>query len=620
MQKTETAFGTKDQQERDVELLGISETFENYSGDFGRKLYLIQNSIFGVDIQPIACQIAKLRFFISLAIEQTPTADVSSNYGIKPLPNLETRFVAADTLISLKATESPYYFSKEIEMLKAKLAENRERHFHATTRQKKLACRDLDKKIRKTLAEKLRTVVLSDDDAGAIAHWDPYDPNEKSDWFEAEYMFGIADGFDGVIGNPPYVQLQKDGGRLGRLYRACQFESFVRKGDIYCLFYERSLQLLKEGGYVCFITSNKWMRAGYGKKLRDYFIARTQPVQLLDMGSDVFEATVDTSILLLRNVKPSGEYFRAVTVRADLKTKNDDMARYLSYHGETMALPGKGKPWTILSPAELALKRKIENAGKPLKEWDISINRGIVTGYNPAFIIDNQTKERLILEDPKSAELIEPILRGRDIGRYSVNWAELWLIDTHNGYEDVPPVNVDNYKAIKRHLGQFYPQLEKRQDKGVTPYNLRNCAFHSEFEKEKIIYPSMTKFLPFVYDQEGFYTNDKCFIITGKAHFKYLVGYFNSMISAKWICENCPELQGGTRELRKVFFEHIPIPPVTAENQHLATRIEKRVDQILAAKHADPDADTSALEAEIDQFVYELYELTPEEINMVTRS
>ena len=291
MQKTETAFGTKDQQERDAELLGISETFENYSGDFGRKLYLIQNSIFGVDIQPIACQIAKLRFFISLAIEQTPTADVSSNYGIKPLPNLETRFVAADTLISLKATESPYYFSDEIEMLKAKLADNRERHFHATTRQKKLACRDKDKKIRITLAEKLRTVVLSDDDAGAIAQWDPYDPNEKADWFDAGYMFGIADGFDGVIGNPPYVQLQENGGRLGLLYRACHFESFVRTGDIYCLFYERSLQLLKEGGHACFITSNKWMRAAYGKKLRDHFIARTQPVQLLDMGANVFDAT-----------------------------------------------------------------------------------------------------------------------------------------------------------------------------------------------------------------------------------------------------------------------------------------------------------------------------------------
>ena len=396
IQKAKIAFGTRDQQERDVELLEISETFENYSGDFGRKLYLIQNSIFGVDIQPIACQIAKLRFFISLAIEQEPD-ESKVNFGIKPLPNLETRFVAADTLISLKATESPYYFSDEIYMLKAKLADNRERHFHATTRQKKLACRDNDKKLRKALAEKLRTVVLSDDDAGAIAQWDPYDPNEKAEWFDAGYMFGIADGFDGVIGNPPYVQLQKDGGRLGQLYQACQFDSFTRTGDIYCLFYERALQLLKEGGHVCFITSNKWMRAAYGKNLRDHFIAHSQPVQLLDMGADVFEATVDTNILLSRNVKSADKSFRAVTVRGDLNRTNGDMARYLSQNSVTMALPAEGEPWVILTPAELALKRKIESIGKPLKEWDISINYGIKTGYNPAFIIDNQTKERLIV-------------------------------------------------------------------------------------------------------------------------------------------------------------------------------------------------------------------------------
>ena len=601
-----------------MELLEISETFENYSGDFGRKLYLIQNSIFGVDIQPIACQIAKLRFFISLAIEQEPD-ESKVNFGIKPLPNLETRFVAADTLISLKATESPYYFSDEIYMLKAKLADNRERHFHATTRQKKLACRDNDKKLRKALAEKLRTVVLSDDDAGAIAQWDPYDPNEKAEWFDAGYMFGIADGFDGVIGNPPYVQLQKDGGRLGQLYQACQFDSFTRTGDIYCLFYERALQLLKEGGHVCFITSNKWMRAAYGKNLRDHFIAHSQPVQLLDMGADVFEATVDTNILLSRNVKSADKSFRAVTVRGDLNRTNGDMARYLSQNSVTMALPAEGEPWVILTPAELALKRKIESIGKPLKEWDISINYGIKTGYNPAFIIDNQTKERLICEDPKSAELIKPILRGRDIGRYQANWAGLWLIDIHNGYGDVPLVNVDNYRAVKRHLDQFYPQLEKRQDKGVTPYNLRNCAYHAEFEKEKIIWGNLSIEPRFAFDAQKVSISAPSNMLVGES-VKYLVAWLNSRLCYYKMRQIAYSREQGYMEYMKVFVEQLPIPPVTAENQHLATRIEKRVDQILTAKHADPDADTSALEAEIDQLVYQLYELTPEEISMVARS
>ena len=612
MQKTETAFGTKDQQERDVELLEISETFENYSGDFGRKLYLIQNSIFGVDIQPIACQIAKLRFFISLAIEQEPD-ESKVNFGIKPLPNLETRFVAADTLISLKATESPYYFSDEIEMLKAKLADNRERHFHATTRQKKLACRDQDKKLRNALAEKLRTIVLSDDDAGAIAQWDPYDPNEKADWFDAGYMFGIADGFDGVIGNPPYVQLQKDGGRLGRLYQACHFESFTRTGDIYCLFYERALLLLKEGGHVCFITSNKWMRAGYGKKLRDYFIARTQPVQLLDMGPDVFEATVDTSILLLHNVKSAGESFRAVTVRGDLNKTNGDMARYLSHQGVTMIPPAKGEPWTILSPAELALKQKIERVGKPLKEWDISINRGIVTGYNPAFIIDNQTRERLIHEDPKSAELIKPVLRGRDIGRYLANWAGFWLIDTHNGFGDVPPVNVDNYGAIERHLGQFYPQLEKRQDKGVTPYNLRNCAFHSEFEKEKIVWKRIGSILRFAYSRQPMLCLDSTCIATGEK-IKFLTAVLNSRLSHYQLFSIAPKTGTGDLLISVQALEPLLVP--TPNNTEERTIVEV-FQVILKAMATDPSADTSKQEEEIDQLVYEMYGLTMKEIEVV---
>ena len=145
-------------------------------------------------------------------------------------------------------------------------------------------------------------------------------------------------------------------------------------------------------------------------------------------------------------------------------------------------------------------------------------------------------------------------------------------------------------------------------------------AYYPEFEKEKIIYPNMTKFLPFVYDQEGFYTNDKCFIITGKAHLKYLAGYLNSAISAKWIRENCPELQGGTKELRKVFFEHIPIPQVTTANQYLVTQIKQRVDQISVVKTGNLVSDVSTLEAEIDRLVYEMYELTPEEISMVARS
>ena len=232
------AFDTSDQDERDAELDEISATFEKYrDSDFGRKLYLIQNSIYGVDIQPIACQIARLRFFISLAIEQDPSGEVADNYGIKPLPNLETRFVAANTLLALDTSGIQMSLtSDEVIRLQEELNTNRERHFHATTRQKKRECRDRDRELRDKLATALQQVVgLPAADAANISRWIPYDQNARADWFDGAYMFGVADGFDVVIGNPPYIQLQKDGGKLGKLYKDAGYSTFAGTGDIYQL-------------------------------------------------------------------------------------------------------------------------------------------------------------------------------------------------------------------------------------------------------------------------------------------------------------------------------------------------------------------------------------------------
>ena len=626
IQRTAVAFDTADDQARREELLEINETFKRYrDSDFGRKLYLIQNSIFGVDIQAVACQIAKLRFFISLAIEQESTEDAEDNFGIKPLPNLETRFIAANTLIGLE--EERTLTSPKAKALEVELGDNRERHFHATTRPQKLACKRADRKLRRALATELKHIGMPADDADKVAAWDPYDQNASADWFDPEWMFGIANGFDVVIGNPPYIQLQKDGGRLGRLYAPCNFDSFIRTGDIYCLFYEKANQLLKNGGHVCFITSNKWMRAAYGKKLRNYFIGLTQPIQLLNMGPDVFEATVDTNILLLQNTAPDARFdFAATTIRSDFDKHTGDIAQYLNDNGVAMELPSKGEPWAILSPTELALKRKIEEVSKPLKDWDINIYYGIKTGFNEAFVIDKAEREALIAEDPKSTEIIRPFLRGRDIKRYQPQWAGLYLISTF----PVLDLNIDDYPAVKNYLlefgrerlaqvGKTLPDGTKTRKKtGNKWFELQDqIAYYPEFEKEKIIYPEITKFLPFVYDPNEFYINNKSFIITGGNYLKYLTGYFNSRIAAKWIRENCPELGDDRRELRKVFFENILIPPVTEANQHLVTQIEDKVDKILDAKDINPDADVSELENEIDQIVYLLYDLTPEEIAIV---
>ena len=613
-EKADAAFETKDQQERDAELLEISETFEKYSGDFGRKLYLIQNSIFGVDIQPIACQIAKLRFFISLAIEQQPDK-TAKNFGIKPLPNLETRFIAADTLLHLKTADQLDLFRQQIEALKKKLVENRERHFHATTRRKKLACKAADKKLRTELSEALQSAGLPEDNANKIAQWDPYDQNAKADWFDAEYMFGNRDGFDVAIGNPPYVQLQRNGGALGKLYKDAGFETFARTGDIYQLFYEKGCQLLTpSSGLLAYITSNSWLRAEYGKSTRRYFAERHTPLRLLEMGKDVFaNAIVDTSVLIARS-DTSEEIGKAV----DMDRLPDTGANHYSplppdesQWGELR--PNGEMPWSILSPVEQRIKDKMEAKGTPLKAWDITINYGIKTGYNDAFVIDDSTRQALVVEDPNSAEIIKPVLRGRDIQRYRAEWAELWLIDSHNGYGDVPAVNMDDYPAVKTHLDGFYPQLQKRQDKGSTPYNLRNCAYHEDFAKEKLFWMDMSPRGRFAYSETEMYCNNKGFIMTGSS-LKYLCAILNSTLIT-WFIKNTARTTGeGLTQWEKFSVERLPIPQIPDAKQRPFIRL---VDRILEAKDADPLADITELEAEIDRLVYGLYGLTEGEINAV---
>ena len=604
-QRADEAFETKDQQERDAELLEISETFERYSGDFGRKLYLIQNSIFGVDIQPVACQIAKLRFFISLAIEQEAD-ETADNFGIKPLPNLETRFVAANTLIGLG---QHMLSSEKVQALERELHANREQHFHAANRQAKLKCLNEDRRLRGELARELTQLGMPIAAANQVAQWDPYDQNAGADWFDTEYMFGVADGFDVVIGNPPYIQLQKNGGELGKLYKDTGYATFTRTGDIYQLFYERGCRLLRPAqGLLAYITSNSWLKAEYGKALRRYFSERHTPLRLLEMGKDVFEnAIVDTSVLIVREGSSN-----ATCDAVDMdKLDATDFPPDARLWGQTR--PDGEKPWSILSHTEHSVMDKMKAKGTPLKGWDIAIYRGVLTGYNDAFVIDNDTKEALIAEDSKSAEIIKPILRGRDIQRYRAKWAGLWLIDTHNGYGNVPAVNIDNYPAIKSHLDGFYPRLKKRQDKGRTPYNLRNCAYHTEFAKEKLFWMDLTEQGRFAYDEGEMLCADTAFMMSGQS-IKYLCAILNSNLIT-WFMRNTALTSGmGVTRWKRFAVETIPIPKIPAAEQRPFIRL---VDSILSAKADDPVVDTGEQEAEIDRLVYELYGVQEEEIAVV---
>src|SRR5690625_4657311 len=380
----------------------IEAVFENQLNDpdYARKLFLIQNCLYGVDIQSIALQITKLRFFISLLVEQEIDPD-EENLGIKPLPNLETKFVAANTLIGLN--QNYEIRNLEIQDLEEELAQVRERYFNARSYPTKRKYRIRDKELREEISRRLVDDGWGEESAHRVSRWDPFDQNASSDWFDPEWMFG-TNAFDLVIGNPPYIQLQKalpNGSDLkyGDLYQDEGYETFARTGDIYGLFYEKGLNLTTEGGLLCYITSNKWMRANYGKKLRKFF-TKKDPLLLLDLGPGIFaSATVDTNILILRNRRPRSHDLRA------LPLKDASQIDFLYQNPMTRMTDLSEESWIILTPEEMAIKEKIERIGTPLKDWDIKINYGIKTGYNEAFIIDGAKRKELIEEDPKSAEI-----------------------------------------------------------------------------------------------------------------------------------------------------------------------------------------------------------------------
>ena len=265
--------------------------------------------------------------------------------------------------------------------------------------------------------------------------------------------------------------------------------------------------------------------------------------------------------------------------------------------------------WVILSEIEQSIKRKIEAVGTPLKDWNINIYRGVLTGYNEAFIISTEKKNEILEncqtedERKRTEELIRPILRGRDIKRYGYDWAGLWLINTHNGVKGVMPrIKIEDYPAVKRHLDLYWDKIKKRADQGDTPYNLRNCAYVDDFNKPKVIYPNMTKYMPFVYDDKGYVTNQKCFIITG-ASIAFLTAFLNSSLFKYCFRDSFPELQGGTREMSKIFFDKISVIKVDDSTDKIFERLIENIQQNY----------TKGKAISIDQQLFDLYNLTDEE-------
>ncbi len=439
---------------------------------------------------------------------------------------------------------------------------------------------------------------------------------------------GDFSGFDCIIGNPPYIRQEQIKDLKPLLEK--QYQDFYNStADIYTYFFALAYHLLKEKGFSAFITSNKYARAKYGAKLREWLLKKTTIVSYMELNAlKVFEsAAVDTSIMnFIKQTPPKESDFKYYEPTPNDK---DDLESTPHLLMKQNALSTES--FIFANATLLDLRDKIESVGIPLKDWDIQINYGIKTGANEAFIIPTEKRDEILNacktqeERERTERLIKPILRGKDIKRYSYEWAGEWLINTHNGYTSnlkskIPPIDIEKYPALKTHLDTHYDTIATRCDQGDTPYHLRNCAYLEDFEKEKIVYPETSQGAYFIYENSGIFLEKTAFMIVSDAYnLKLLTALLNSKLITfcfKNFCGGCILGKSGY-QYNKHALEKIPIPQITEKNQELADKITDGAKQILALKEKDPKANTQKLEKEIDALVYQLYHLTDEEIKII---
>ncbi len=706
---------------------------------FNLKKDIIENCLFGVDINPNSCEITKLRLWIELLKYSYYIFEEGKNTNnLETLPNIDINIKCANSLISrfalkdkaLLKTEKnknlEYYIAEYKELVKIykdpkileilthpikdsnavrkyakerlyqELAQNPNKDFKKALNDRiekikeafKLTLEPPQKelKFKKFLKEHLelygKSILEEANDNGLelealalekkMAHeglfhdYTPYPKLDKTDKVVGlehfnryvltsykdlqdeneryanalEWRFEFPEvlddegnflGFDCIIGNPPYIRQEhiKD---LKPLLQK-QYQDFYNStADIYTYFFALAYHLLKEKGFNAFITSNKYARAKYGAKLRELLLKKTTLVSYMELNAlKVFEsATVDTSIISFIKQTPLKEsvfkyYEPTPNDKENLKSTPSFLMRQNALSTES---------FIFANATLLDLRDKIESIGAPLKDWGIQIYRGILTGANEAFIIPTEKRDEILNacktkeERERTERLIKPILRGKDIKRYSYEWAHLWVINTHNGYTSafkskIPPIDIEKYPATKAHLDSHWDTIATRSDQGDTPYNLRNCAYLEDFEKEKIVYGEIVQEPRFYLDNGecelgGFYAEATSFILTGE-HLRYLLGMLHSKLitfAFKTFYAGGGLGESGYR-YKKAFIERLPIPQITPKNQELADKITDGAKQILALKEKDPKANTQGLEKEIDALVYQLYNLTDEEIKII---
>ncbi|GAA7343992.1 type IIG restriction enzyme/methyltransferase [Helicobacter pylori] len=672
---------------------------------FNLKKDIIENCLFGVDINPNSCEITKLRLWIELlkysyyifeegkntnALETLPNIDInikcanslisrfSLHDDLKKIPNIKAKIQEYKDLVAQYKDPNPLYPLNKADLINK--IQDLKNTFSLTLKDPKTKA-ELEKAIEKHI-KKYNDFALDDkslldglnyfipnlfgtpklspkEEEEAFASYgriralrkkldDALSGREYHNAFEWRFEFpevlddeGDFLGFDCIIGNPPYIRQEhiKD---LKPLLQK-QYQDFYNStADIYTYFFALSYHLLKEKGLSAFITSNKYARAKYGAKLREWLLKKTTLVSYMELNAlKVFEsAAVDTSIMsFIKQPPPKESDFKYYEPTPNDK---DDLKSTPSLSMKQNALSTES--FIFANATLLDLRDKIESIGTPLKDWDIQINYGIKTGCNEAFIIPTEKRDAILNacktqeERERTEALIKPILRGKDIKRYSYEWAGEWIIfipwhfpntDSQKSMEKNEQDFSIHYPIIYAHLLSHKDELLKRNKdetgKRYEWYCLQRWAasYYQDFEKEKIVYGEIVQEPRFYLDNGEcelgyFYAEATSFILTGE-HLRYLLGMLHSKLitfAFKTFYAGGGLGESGYR-YKKAFIERLPIPKITEKNQELADKITDGAERILMVKEKDPKANTQGLEKEIDALVYRLYHLTDEEIKII---
>lgn len=662
---------------------------------FHTKKDIIENNLFGVDINPNSCEITKLRLWIELLKHSFYQSFDDGNYhDLKTLPNIDINIKCGNSLVSYFETGkslSHYPNIKErINKYKRIVKDYKEgfytdkSHINQEIKNLKISfknfcfadkfkkemkgfndkCEKYSKKYGNFLAvddENLKFFVsanltLFDFDekeatkefANLKKEYDNIFNLESNHPFEWRFEFpeildddGNFKGFDLIIGNPPYIRQEE----LKELkpHLAKNYKVYKGTSDIYTYFYELGFNVLKDrGGVLSYITSNKYTRAGYGGALREFLLKNVKFLEYTDLnGIKVFDsATVDTSILCFEKSKSKDNKFKYLALSNEiLKTCAYNIGLYKDFAEFSQNSLSK-ESFTFSDENTSALKVKIERIGTPLKEWQgLNIYRGILTGYNEAFIITTEKRNEILAnckdeaEKERTAKLIRKMLRGRDIKRYSYEWAGLWVIfiPWHFPNVEKPKTMLENeqdlkeqYPSLYKHLLSHKERLSKRnkEETGIRYewYCLQRWGanYYQEFEREKIGWQRITQEPSFILEKEYILLDSMAFMVANsKNELKYLLGFLNSNLIFYYF-KNIGHLYSDKGFLlSNQYVEKFPIPKINSKNQNLADELINLADDILKAKEQDKNANTQELENKINSLVYKLYNLNEEEIKII---